>query len=376
MSKIDEILSQFKEVVASPKKQLAKYKAEGKKVIGCFPYYVPEELVYAADMVPFGVWGKRGTINKAKEYFATFYCTIAQMNMEMGLEGTLDGLDGVIVTSMCDTLRPLSQNFRVGVPQIPFMFLAHPQNRRPEYGIKFTMAQFGNVKTKLEEIAGHSITDEKLQNAIKVYNKSRVARRRFVQLAGQHPDVISAVSRSAVLKSAYFMLKDEHTKLLEELNKELESREAPKWDGVKVLTSGIIMDTPALLEIFDTHKIAIVADDVAHESRGFDVDAPENEADPMRALGLHFAAQDHDPLLYDPELFKRPEHLLKKVKESGATGVVVMMMQFCDPEELEYPSLKKALDEAGIPHVMLGFDQQMVDFGQAKTSLQAFAESI
>lgn len=376
MSRIDEILNQFKEIAVHPNKQLAKYKAEGKKSIGCFPYYVPEEIVYAAGMVPFGVWGKQGTINKAKEYFPTFYCTIAQMNMEMGLNGTLDGLDGVIVTSLCDTLRPLSQNFRVGVPQIPYIYLSHAQNRRVEYGVTFTITQFTNVKTKLEEIVEHSITDEKLQEAIKIYNKSRATRRRFVQLAGQHPDVVSATSRSAVLKSAYFMLKDEHTKLLEELNKELESREIPKWDGIKVLTSGIIMDTPALLEIFDANKIVIVADDVAHESRGFDVDAPENESDPIKALALHFAAQDHDPLLYDPELFKRPPHLLKKIKDSGATGVVIMMMQFCDPEEFEYPSLKQALDEEGIPHVILGFDQQMIDFGQAKTSLQAFAESI
>lgn len=376
MSRIDEILNQFNEIVASPKNQLAKYKSQGKKAIGCFPYYVPEELVTAADMVPFGVWGKRGTINKAKEYFATFYCTIAQMNMEMGLEGTLDGLDGVIVATMCDTLRPLSQNFRVGVPKIPYIFLAHPQNRRPEYGIKYTMSQYGHIKEKLEEIAGHKITDEKIQEAIKIHNKNRAAKRKFVKLAGQHPDVVSAVSRSAVIKSSFFMTKEDHTKLLEELNAELEKRKVPKWNGVKVLTSGIIMDTPALLEIFDQNKIAIAADDVAHESRGFDVDAPENEADPMRALALHFAAQDHDPLLYDPELFKRPAHVVKKAKESGATGVVIMMMQFCDPEELEYPSLKKALDEAGIPHILLGFDQQMVDFGQARTSLQAFAESI
>ncbi len=376
MSRIDEILAQFEQVALNPNQQLAKYKATGKKAIGCFPYYVPEELVYAGDMVPFGVWGKRGTINKAKEYFATFYCTIAQMNMEMGLSGTLDGLDGVIVTSMCDTLRPLSQNFRIGVPKIPYIYLSHAQNRRPEYGIQFNMNQFSNVKKDLEKIAGHSISDEKIQEAIKVYNQSRSARRKFVKLAGQHPDIISAKSRSTVLKSAYFMLKDEHTSLLEELNKELESREIPKWNGVKVLTSGILLDTPTLLDIFDENKIAIVADDVAHESRSFDVDAPENESDPIRALALQFAEQDHDPLLYDPEIFKRPAHLLKKIKDSGATGVVIMMMQFCDPEEFEYPSLKQALDAEGIPHIMLGFDQQMVDFGQAKTSLQAFAENI
>jgi bcr-type benzoyl-CoA reductase subunit C len=376
MSRIDEILNQFQEIAASPKKQSVKYIEQGKKIIGCFPYYVPEELVYAADMVPFGVWGRQGTINAAKEYFASFYCTIAQMNLEMGLTGVLDGLSGVIVTSICDTLRPLSQNFRVAVPQIPFMFLSHPQNRKPEYGITFTMAQYGNLKSKLEEISGQKITDEKLQNAIKIYNKSRNERRKFVKLAGEHPDVVTAVKRSAVLKSSYFMLKCEYAKLLNELNTELEKLPIIKWNGIKVLSSGIIMDSVSLLKIFDDNKIAIVADDVAHESRGFDVDAPENEADPLRALALHFASQDNDPLLYDPEIIKRPIHVVKKIKDSGAQGAVIMMMTFCDPEELEYPSLKKALDEAGIPHISLGFDQQMVDFGQAKTSLQAFAESI
>jgi bcr-type benzoyl-CoA reductase subunit C len=378
MSKIDERLGAFREIAENPDKQLEKYKSQGKKIIGCFPYYVPEELVYAADMVPFGVWGRHGVIDKAKKYFATFYCTIAQMNLEMGLDGTLDGLSGVIVATMCDTLRPLSQNFRVGVAtpkNMPFMFLAHPQNRRPDYGVAFTMTQYGKVKAQLEEIAGHKISDDKLQDAIKVYNKARTAKRKFVKLAGLHPEAVSAVNRSAVLKASYFMPKCEYTEALEELNTDLEKLPASNWAGKKVLVSGIIADSPALLQIFDENKLAIVADDLAHESRGFDVDAPENEKDPMRALALHFAAQDNDPLLYDPEISKRPAHVVKKVKDSGAQGAVIFMMTFCDPEELEYPSLKKALDEAGIPHVSLGFDQQMTDFGQARTSLQAFAEN-
>ena len=54
--------------------------------------------------------------------------------------------------------------------------------------------------------------------------------------------------------------------------------------------------------------------------------------------------------------------------------VVLFMQQFCDPEEMEYPYLKKALDEAGVPHIKLGVDQQMRDFGQASTAIQAFAD--
>jgi bcr-type benzoyl-CoA reductase subunit C len=378
MGNIDDRLGAFREIAENPDKQLAEYKSRGKKIIGCFPYYVPEELVYAADMVPFGVWGRHGAIDKAKRYFATFYCTIAQMNLEMGLDGTLDGLSGVIVATMCDTLRPLSQNFRVGVAtpkNMPYMFLAHPQNRRPEYGIAFTMSQYGGVKARLEEIAGQKIGDEKLRDAIKVYNRARAAKRAFVKLAGLHPEAVSAVNRGAVLKASYFMLKSEYTEMLDALNAELEKLPASNWAGKKVLVSGIIADNPALLQIFDENRLAIAADDLAHESRGFDVDAPEDEKDPMRALALHFAAQDNDPLLYDPEISKRPAHVVKKIRDSGAQGAVIFMMPFCDPEELEYPSLKKALDEAGIPHVSLGFDQQMSDFAQARTSLQAFAEN-
>lgn len=377
MNRIDELLSQFSEIAGNPKKQLDKYLAQGKKAIGCFPYYVPEEIVYAADMVPFGVWGKTGgTINAAKEYFAAFYCTIAQLTLEMGLKGTLDGLSGVIASSMCDTLRPFTQNFRVACPQIPFMFLAHPQNRRPGYGIDFTMAQYTNIKNNLEEIGGKAITEESLKNAIKVYNESRAARRRFVRLAGEHPELVSARQRNTVLKSAYFTLKSEHTVLLNELNDLLEKAPLVEWKGTKIVTSGIVLDSPSLLQIIENNNMAIVADDVAHESRAIRVDVPEDEEDPIKALALQFAAQDYDTLLYDPEINKRPEYIVNKVKESGAQGVVVMMMQFCDPEEMEFPSLKKGLDEAGIPYVKIGMDQQMTNFGQARTSLQAFSDML
>ena len=94
----------------------------------------------------------------------------------------------------------------------------------------------------------------------------------------------------------------------------------------------------------------------------------------MTALARLFSLQDEDPVLYDPDLNKRPAYLVKKVQESGAQGVIIGMMAFCDPEEMEYPSLKAGLDQVGIPSVLLGYEQQMTDFGQAATSLQAFRD--
>jgi len=373
MTTIKEILSRFQEIASNPDNRLQGYIKDGKKVIGCFPYYVPEELVSAADMVPFGIWGAEGTISAAKEYFAAFYCTIAQMNLEMGLTGKLKGLSGVIVPSLCDTLRPLSQNFRVAVPDIPFIFVAHPQNRKKEFGVQYTVDIYGKIKKQLEAIAGHKITDEKLTAAIDVYNQSRAARRTFVRLAGEHPEAVTPAERSAVLKSSFFMTKQEHTVMVNELNELLMALPNSDWQGIRIFTSGILADNKNLLGILEENNLAVAADDVAAESRGIRVDVPKHP-DPLYALALQFGEQDHDPLLHDPELNNRPEYIIKQIRSCNAKGVVILMMQFCDPEEMEYPDLKKALEQEAIPHIIIGVDQQMRDFAQARTQIQAFAD--
>ena len=375
---INALLDEFKVKAATPKQQLAEYKAQGKKVIGVLPYYAPEELVYAAGMVPMGIWGSNTkTISRAKEYCATFYCTIAQLALEMLLDGTMDGLDGIITPTICDTLRPMSQNYRVAMgDKMKVIFLAHPQNRFEDFGLQFCVDQYNHVKADLEEVAGRKITDEDIKGAIAVYNESRALRREFVKLASDHCDVVTPTKRSAVLKAFFFMEKPAYIEKLKELNAELAKLPVCDWEGTKVVTSGIICDNPKLLEIFEENKIAIAADDVAHETRSFRTDVPTDEADPIMALAKQFANMDYDVLLYDPKSSenRRGEFVANLVKESGAQGLVLFMQQFCDPEEMEYPYLKKALSDAGIPHIKLGIDQQMRDFGQASTAIQAFAD--
>ena len=67
---IEAKIQEFSAIAANPAAQLKKFKDEGKKVVGVLPYYAPEELVYAAGMVPMGIWGSNDkTIVRSKEYF-------------------------------------------------------------------------------------------------------------------------------------------------------------------------------------------------------------------------------------------------------------------------------------------------------------------
>ena len=170
------------------------------------------------------------------------------------------------------------------------------------------------------------------------------------------------------------MLKDRYIAKLNS-NPELEKLPVCDWQGTKVVTSGIICDNPALLAAFEENNIAIAADDVAHESRSFRTDVPEN-ANPMMALAQQFANVDYEVLFYDPKSSenRRGEFVANLVKESGAQGLVLFMQQFCDPEEMEYPYLKKALRQQTFRISSWVSISRCAIFGQARTAIQAFAD--
>ena len=54
---MNEILKKMHEVAASPRAQMDKYLAEGKKIVLCAPVYTPEEIIHSMGFVPMGAWG-------------------------------------------------------------------------------------------------------------------------------------------------------------------------------------------------------------------------------------------------------------------------------------------------------------------------------
>ena len=377
MAEIKELLEKLKHIADNPREQLDNYIAQGKKAVGVWPYYAPEEIIYAGGLVPMGVWGGIGPIDKAKEYFPTFYYSLALRCLEMGLDGTLDGLSACMLTTLDDTLRPLSQNYKVSVGRkIPMVFLNHAQHRKEEFGKIYNAKLFESARKRLEEICDVKITDENLKKAFEVYNENRRLKREFIKLVGSHSQTVKASDRCYVLKAAYFMLKDEYNTLLKELNEKLKALPEEENLGPRVVTSGIICDNQGLLEVLDDFNICVAADDVAHESRALKIDVDTSIEDPMYALADQFARMDEDPILYDPDIWKRPKYVVDLAIDNDADGCLLFMMNFNDTEEMEYPSLKQAFEKEAIPLIKMGYDQQMTDFGQVRTQLETFSEMV
>ena len=109
---VKELFAQLHEVAASPKKQLEKYLAEGKKVVAVAPVYTPQEIIQSMGMVPMGVWGADMELNESKKYYPAFICSIMQSILELGLKGEYDGVSAIIIPSLCDSLKTLGQNWK------------------------------------------------------------------------------------------------------------------------------------------------------------------------------------------------------------------------------------------------------------------------
>ena len=355
MKSVTEILEQLKAIAENPRAQKDALIASGKKVVLTAPVYTPEELVHSLGMVPMGAWGGDIELREAKRYFPAFICSIVQSLVELGIKGVYDGVSAVIIPSLCDSLKVVGENWKYAIPNIPFLPMTYPQNRKPEYGKEFTKKGYERMIEELEKISGETFDDGKLAESIRIYNEHNALMRELSEVMAEHPEV-TAAQRSAVFKSAFFMLKEEHSKVLRELLEALKEQK-PGEVKIKIMTTGILADSPSLLNIIDSNGLQIVADDVAAESRQYRTDALEDTT-ALDSLSGKFCSMDHCSVLYDVEK-KRIDLIVETAKSHEAKGVLMVLTKFCDPEEFDYPLIKKACEAAGLPIILIEVDRQM-----------------
>ena len=294
-----------------------------------------------------------------------------QSIMELQMEGVYDELNAVIFSVSCDTLKYMRQKWHGKAPAIVF---AHPQNRKNarKAADAYCREEYAIVKEKLEDILGVAITNSAIKESIAVYNENRAACRRFSDIAARYPGNIRPSDRHAVLKARWFMEKSKHTVLLNELMTAIETEPKKEFTGKKVVVSGIMLEPYEVLDIFEENGLAIVADDLAQETRNFRRDVGDDE-DALLALAKAWNDFDGCSLATDAAKPKG-RIIIDAVRKYDADAVIVCMMKFCDPEEFDYPILLQEFDSAGIRNLQIEIDQESTAFEQIKTRIQTFAE--
>lgn len=373
MRTVNEILEQFGKAAGHPGHMMKQYLKDGKKVVLCAPVYTPEEIIHSMGMVPFGAWGADKEIEGAKRYFPAFICSIMQSILDLGIDGTYEGATAIVIPSLCDSLKVLGENWKYAVPSIPFIPMTYPQNRKTEAGRGFTKNSYKRVINDLEKFSGEKYSLESLAESNKIYNKHNQTMRRLSDILPDY-DFITPKQRRDIFKSSFFMLKEEHTSLVEELMEVLENTEKKQNSKIRIITTGILADNSDLLSILEKNNMVIVGDDIANESRQCRVDAANLE-NALDSLVDKFVNMDNCSVLYDKDK-KRADYIVNMAEVKKADGIIILMTKFCDPEEFDYVMLKKTFEKARIPFATIEVDRQMVNYEQANTIIQTFSDML
>lgn len=373
MSELLQIIRELELAGETPRETILSSISEtGKKAIGCFPIYAPEELVYAAGFLPISMWGGSKTGTLSDKYLQSFCCSVMKANTEQALSGTYDMLSGIIMTAYCDTMKCVMENWKTAVPHLRLIPMVYPQNRKSPSGMAFMQEEFIRVKQQLEALRGGNITEEELTDAVDCYDDYRKTMQQFTKLASRHPALFTARKRHMILKAAGFMDKQIYTEKMKTLIQELENLEPEKTSHKRVILTGLMAEPAEILDILEENKLFTAADDLAQETRQFSVIAPQ-KGTAIERMAQRIAMQDGCTFLYDAEK-SRGRRLIELKHRYDADAVIFCQLKFCDPDEFDYPIIKKELEAAGIPLLYIELEQQMESLGQIRTRIQSFAE--
>jgi len=371
-----EIIKKLEEEALHPKKSVIKeIKETGKKAIGCFPIYTPEEIIYAAGFLPVAMWGGNTELKLADKYLQSFCCSIMRANIEYGMKGDYNMLEAVVLPTFCDTLKCVCENWKVAVPNIPIVPIVYPQNRTIDCGFEYMEDEFKRVKDEISKIANKEIKDEEINEAFELYEEYRNTMREFVEVASDYPQIINLRKRHLIIKAGQFADKKRYTEEIKVIIAGLKKEELKPFNGTKVIATGLLSEPVEILDIFDENNIAVMGDDLAQESRQWRTIVNDNSGNVWKKMVSRVADQRGDTFFYE-YMKSRGNRLIEMVKDKSADGVVVFMMKFCDPEEYDYPIYKQEVEAAGIPILYLEIDQQITSYEQIRTRIQSYSEML
>jgi benzoyl-CoA reductase subunit C len=332
-------------------------------VVGYFCSYVPEELIHAAGLVPTRLLRGPEPGPMAGRFMQTFCCSFARSVFEAMTDGTCDYLSAVVMPHTCDTARNMSDLIGVARPALTVLPLMVPTVTHTPEAVDFMVEELEVLKADLEPLASTEITDEKMWEAIRLYNRCR---RKLVDLGSYNLDAPELFAAHLAFQS---MGKEEFLRTAESIEPRGEERA-----GVKIaLSGGPVPDTRIFSTLSDC-GLRVVWDDLCTASRNAAGEVGE-DGEPIRRLAERYMGRIPCPTKSDPGQ-RRLESLVEGVNGAGAQGVIFLVQNFCEFHAFDYPAFESRLTEEGISSMRLELEYPFEPSGREMTRIQAFAETL
>jgi benzoyl-CoA reductase subunit C len=347
--------------------------------MACYPVWAPVEVIHAAGMLPLSLLGGGTSVEltHADARFQSFVCSIAKSTLELGFQGRLAGVDGLVFSNICDVARNLGSIYRRNFPDTLVEYLHLPQNSTSAAVVPYLAAELRRLAGSIEAAFGLKITEPALEDAIAAYDALRARVRALYALRIAEPQQLGTTELYTVLRAATVMPVAEATAALQVLLEALAARETRPRDRLRVVVEGAFCEQPplGLLEILEEAGCYVVEDDLLLGWRWFTSDVA-TDGDPFERLGSAYVNQAVPSSTRHEGRQHRSEGLIEKVRRAKADAVVFMPAKFCEPALFDYVLMKQGLERAGIPHLLVEFEEKMWTFERTRNEIETFVESM
>jgi len=352
---------------------------EQHRAIGYFPVYFPEEIVHAAGLLPFALLGggNRLEVRLADARIGSFVCSICRSTTELGLNGTLRGMQSFFTQPICDAAKHMAGIWGRNFADQPSQILALPQNVNSPAVVRYIYDEYQRLRNVLAEQIGHDITDEAIGASLRVYNENRRLLRELYRIKREDPARLSTVETYLLVRAGTRIRKEEHNVLLREALRLLSERRVRPRDKPRVIFLGGFCEQPPL-EMLETIEDVcfIVDDDLLIGQRWLTEDVPEEEDDPVWVLAESYVERSaSSPVQYDARKPKE-EMVMRMLKGARAEAAIITAAKFCEPGLDDQLALSHKLEAENIPYLVLEFEEKMTSFEQMAMQIETFAESL
>jgi len=378
----EAIIERCRDLVTQPLGAVAeqwKTRHPGGKVVAVYPVWAPAEVIHAAGMLPLSLLGGGTSVEltHADARFQSFVCSIAKSTLELGFQGLVKGVDGFVYSNICDVARNLSSIYQRNFQDVFVEYLHLPQNSTSASVAVYCASELRRLAAGFEKALGLGVTPMALSKSIDVYNALRARLRAFYAFRIAEPQKLSTVDLYVVLRAATLVPPEEAIPSLDTLLAELPQRSARPRDRLRVVIEGAFCEQPpiGLLEVLEDAGCYVVEDDLLLGWRWITGDVA-GEGDPYDRLGAAYVNQAVPSSTRHEGREHRSVGLIEKVRRANAQAVIFMPAKFCEPALFDYVLMRQGLELAGIPHMLVEFEEKMWTFERTRNEIETFVESM
>lgn len=379
---IEELVAWFEDKADFAHIDFKEAKDKGKKIVGIYCGYMPDELVWAAGGIPVSLCGNRDDVfAAAEEVLPRNFCPLVKSSYGLAITGTCPFFhfaDCLVGETTCDGKKKMFELIQdikpIHTMQLPF----RPSDEDAKAN---WLKEVRKVAAFIEEQVGSAITDDRLRIAIREGNEMRRLLKEAVSVfKGDAPPITWSDMLKVFSSKDFLVERDEYKDKLREITKALqeaaERGESRYRKGApRILITGTPMSpmTNKVMKIAEEAGAAVVCHDACSGIKTFDRLVDEDK-DPYEALAERTLTV---PCACMSPNEGRFDLLRRSVAEYRVEGVIDTVWQGCHTFNVESALVQRVTrEELGLPYLKLETDYSGADVGQLSVRIEAFLETV